>query len=138
MDRLFLDTNVLLDMMIPSRPYSDEALAIAKMADSSEVRAYICAGSLKDVYYITRKYADDSAVRAIIKSFMMMFEIVSVDRSVCEEALVSDEPDFEDGIVRAAAEMVRADIILTRDKSAFAASWIPSMQPVEYLEEGSL
>lgn len=129
------DTNVLLYMMIPTRPHSDEALAIARMADSSEVRAFICASSLKDVYYITRKYADDTAVRAILKSFMMMFEVVPVDRGICEEALISDEPDYEDGIVRAAAEMARADVILARDKAAFGASWVPSMEPYDYLDQ---
>ena len=51
------------------------------------------------------------------------------------EALASDEPDFEDGMVRACAEHEGATVIITRDKKAFTASAIPALPAAEFLAQ---
>ena len=57
-----------------------------------------------------------------------------IKREVDNMALNSDEPDFEDGIIRACAELNGADFIITRDKAAFAHSKVRSVTAAEYLE----
>ena len=57
-----------------------------------------------------------------------------IKREVDNMALNSGEPDFEDGIVRACAELNRADFIITRDKATFAHSKVRSVTASEYLE----
>lgn len=44
------------------------------------------------------------------------------------------EPDFEDGLVRAAAELNDVDFILTRDARAFKRSRVRAVTCAEYLE----
>ena len=46
---------------------------------------------------------------------------------------MSDEPDFEDGIVRACAERWKADYIISRDEKAYANSHIKRVTAEEYL-----
>ena len=58
--------------------------------------------------------------RTYIKAVMDDFIICSVDYALCRQAADSDEPDFEDGLVRACAENARVDFIVTRDVTAFA------------------
>lgn len=47
---------------------------------------------------------------------------------------LSDEPDFEDGIIRACAEAAGADFIISRDERAFARSPIKRMSAQEYID----
>ncbi len=48
-------------------------------------------------------------------------------------ALESEEPDFEDALIRITAEQERVDVIVSRDKSAFVGSSIPRMSAGEVL-----
>ena len=50
------------------------------------------------------------------------FEVVELTLCVVDDALCSNEPDYEDALVRAAAENVRCDYIVSRDEKAFRAS----------------
>lgn len=128
MIRALLDTNVLIDYMVPDRLGSECALRIIEAAGRGEYEAVVSAGSLKDSYYIVRKHFDDSLVRGYLSALMDLMEVVPGDRSACALALASDEPDFEDGLIRVAAEIAKADFIVTCDAAAFAVS---SVRPVE-------
>ena len=52
----------------------------------------------------------------------------------CDVSLRSDEPDFEDGLVRACAELNGIDFILTRDAKAFDHSTVRAVNCAKYLE----
>ena len=94
----------------------------------------IAALSLKDVYYVLTKYADEAAARQFIGALMELFEIVAVDSAICRRALESDEKDFEDGLVRACAEALPADFIISRDERAFARSSVKRLSAQEYVD----
>ena len=64
---------------------------------------------------------------------MDLFEAVPVDEPLCRVALLSDEPDFEDGVIRACAESAPVDFIVSRDEGAFARSSIRRLSAQEYL-----
>lgn len=49
----------------------------------------------------------------------------------------SNEPVFEDGLIRACAELNGADFIITRGKDAFAKSKVRSVTAAEYLDLAS-
>ena len=61
-----------------------------------EVVAYVCATSLKDLYYILSKAMGEKDARTYIKAVMDDFIICSVDYALCRQAADSDEPDFEE------------------------------------------
>lgn len=56
----------------------------------------------------------------------------SIGPCVCHA--LSDEPDFEDGIIRACAEAAGADFIISRDERAFARSPIKRLSAQEYID----
>ena len=132
--KALLDTNVLIDFMVPDRPGSEAAAQIVAAAGSDDLSAIISAGALKDAYYIVRKHYDDDYVRTCLNEFMELAEVAPVDRACCELALHSDEPDFEDGIVRVIAESNDANFIVTRDATAFANSGVKTIEPARLAE----
>ena len=53
--------------------------------------------------------------------------------SSCVPATTWDEPDFEDGCIRATAERAQVDFLITRDQSAYARSWVKTYSARDFL-----
>ena len=123
MRRLMFDTNILIDYLISSRPQHIEAVNILRLVITHDDTALLLASSLKDAYYIChRHYCDEQAARSSIIHASQVFELAALDGRTIDAALISNEPDFEDGLVRAAAETAGCAYIISRDKAAFANS----------------
>lgn len=123
--RILADTNILLDIMLRHRPGSEVAASLLHGSIRGDIDVAVCAGSLKDAYYITRKDLSEAIRRRWNDVFLEAFTVLPVNRSVCSAANHSDEPDFEDGIIRQCAEDWEADVILSRDRTAFGTSPVP-------------
>ena len=134
MNKVLMDTNILLDLMLSDRPGAVAAAEFLRLAGAGEARGIVSAGSLKDIYYVSKKYIGDELARDWIRFFMDAFDVAPVDMTVCSMALESNEPDYEDGIIRAVAELESVDFILTRDTTAFKTSKIKSIDTFTFLE----
>lgn len=134
MSSVLLDINIVLDIMVSDRPGSDAAIKLIELAESGKTKMHISAGSLKDIYYVCCKYLDEELVRDWIRFFLNEFSIKEVDQSVCEIAIDSDEPDFEDGIIATIAEIAKMDFILTRDVAAFKKSEVRPISVETFLD----
>lgn len=91
-------------------------------------------GPLKDVYYILARGGREAKAREAISLLTDLLVVAPVGAEECELALHEGEPDFEDGLVRACAELNDVDFILTRDARAFKRSSVRSVTCAEYLE----
>ena len=134
MRRIVLDTNAILDAAMAERPDHAAALLLLDDVGFGGTEAFTPASSLKDVYYILTKYFGEANARAYVAAMLEAFHIEAVDAALCRCAILSDEPDFEDGIVRACAEALEADFIISRDEKAFRTSTIRRLSPREYAE----
>lgn len=133
MIKVVADTNFLLDVMVPSRPFADDAVRVFDAMNNDRVEIAVCAGSLKDAYYIARRECTEEGNRAWISLFLDCFDVFPVDSLLCRAALASSEPDFEDGLIRVCAEWWGADYIVSRDRKAFADSGIPRIEAPDLL-----
>lgn len=132
--KLFIDTNVLLDAAMGERPGWAAATMLIDECAYENVTGYVSALSLKDVYYVLGKYAGEPAAREFILAVMDLFEVVGVDSAVCRMAALSNEPDFEDGLIRVNAESIPVDFIVSRDEGAFKKSSIKRLSAQDYVE----
>lgn len=131
--RLFLDTNILLDAVCKERPECQEARRVLQRCNGGGDMAFAASVSFKDVYYVlTKRYGRNAALGAL-KYLMDLVIIAPISAEDCEMSYRSDEPDFEDGLVRACAELNDADFILTRDADAYKYSSVRSVTCSEYL-----
>lgn len=132
--KLLVDTNIFLDVAIDAREEHVPGLLLWDEFLYGEIEGYVAATSLKDVYYVLGKYEGESRSRDFIEAILKIFQVVPVDALVCKTAIRSNEPDFEDGIVRECAESIPVDFIISRDKSAFGRSYIKCLTAQEYLD----
>lgn len=136
MHSVLLDTNVLLDLLSADRTehgVTVEALRACMARD--DMRVFVPACLLKDAYFVyERHYGPEADARRKIALVRRAFEIVELTVETIDAALASDEPDFEDGIVRATAEALGVDAIVSRDTRAYENSPIRRYSAGELLE----
>ena len=132
--KLFLDTNILLDAAMGERPGWAAATLLVDEVSFAHAQGFVASTSLKDVYYVLSKYAGESAARRFVLALLDLFEIVAVDGPLCRLAAGSNEPDFEDGILRACAESVPVDFIISRGERAFRKSPIKRLSAQDYVD----
>ena len=135
MYRLLFDTNVLLDAVCPGRPEQKETHRLLARSNGDGDLGIACALSLKDVYYVMQKRFDEPTARKAVEWLTNLLVIGPIGAEECLSALASNEPDFEDGLVRSCAELNDVDFIVTRDAKAFAGTPIRHVTPREYLVE---
>ena len=56
-------------------------------------------GAVTDIYYLTHKLThSDEITRQIIRKLFSIFQVVDTTGVDCEQALISDVHDYEDGL----------------------------------------
>ena len=135
MDRVLLDTNVLLDFFSTTRSDHDVVVALLVRMRAAKVSIAVAATSLKDTYYVLSRSDGEPVARQAVTSAMATMDILPIDAECCRTALAGTEPDFEDGLIRTAAETAELDYIISRDTRAFTGSRVPRLTPADALRE---
>lgn len=131
--RVLFDTNVLIDAIDKNRPHSDEACQALLNCNGGGDMGLATPTSLNDAYYVLSRQYGEAWARNAIKSLLELVVVLPCGPEECLISADSNEPDFEDGIVRAAAELNDVAFILTRDASAFGFSRVRAITCEEYL-----
>lgn len=132
--RLLFDTNVLLDAIDKNRPQCAEAREVLRICNGGGDVGFATPMAMSDAYYILSRQHGPAWARAAVNHLMGLVIVGPCSAEECDLSLRSDEPDFEDGLVRAFAELNDIDFILTRDKDAFAHSKVRSLTCREFLD----
>lgn len=138
MASVVLDTNIMLDYLSATREQHLDAVDLLEQLLESDVyEPTILAASIKDAYYILCRHFGvrrEGLVRDRLDAFRQVVTVAELTNEVLDRAFTSDEPDLEDGVVRATAELLSASAIITRDRDAYASSTVPSMTAREFLQ----
>ncbi len=130
--RIFVDTNILLDLMLARERFIDEAALIFRLRDDRKIDLYVSALSLSTAAYFARKFKKDPKV--IIATLLRWVHVVELREQQFKAAVESDFSDFEDALQYASAlEVPGVDAIVTRNKKDFGQSKIPVFEPKEFL-----
>lgn len=132
--KALFDTNVLLDAAMCERPGWAPAMLLLDEIAHESMDGLVAATTLKDLYYVLSKYRSEAAAQEYVEAVIDAFTLIAVDEAVCRSAAKSDEPDFEDGIIRACAEGANADFIISRDEAAFRTSKVRRLSPQGYVD----
>jgi len=135
MVKVVLDTNVLLDYLAASRPEHQVAEDLMRHIIAVGTDMCVAATSLKDIYYVLSHTDGEPTARSAVEALITAMTVLPVDKACCRSALINGEPDFEDGLIRSAAETARAAYLITRDQRAFASSSAKPISPAAALRE---
>jgi len=133
MSRIFLDTNIILDLLATRMPFYDSIAKVATLADQQKLTLVASPLSFTTIHYILSKFESSESVLLKMRKFKIICEICEVNEQTIEKGLNSDFKDFEDSIQFFCAIQSNCNIILTRNAKDFKGSTIPTMTAEEYL-----
>jgi predicted nucleic acid-binding protein len=131
---IFLDTNILVDIVANRFPFSKNAISIFDYCQRHKVKMYSSSHSIAAMYYIGKKVVDEKELRSIIEDLLDTISIIAVTESILKKSLKSNHKDFEDAIQITSAQSINSmDCIITRDIKDFKFSEINVFTPDEFL-----
>jgi len=133
MKRVFLDTNIVLDLLAQRMPFYSEAARLFSLADKKEIILSISALCLADSNYILSRHLPSTEVQPILRKFKVLVNVLPLDDKITDLALNSDFHDFEDAIQYYTAIVNEQDLIITRNQADFKESKLPVMNAGEFL-----
>ena len=132
MKRIFVDTNILVDLIADRKPFSKYAIVIFNAAEAKKIRLFTSSHSIATTYYLLKKYVGDKALRGIFLSLIEYLTIIPVDTDVLIKGLRSKQKDFEDSIqIYCATTIEKIDCIVTRNVKDFKGSELSILAPDE-------
>jgi len=132
MTKGFVDTNVILDVLLQRDPFYQDSLKIFRLAEWGELRAYVSASSITDIFYTAKKKLTTPIARTAIDKLLYLFEVVGVDIDDLRGALAIPIDDMEDALQVWCARKAKANTIITRDVDGFRDVDIAVITPAEY------
>ena len=136
MIKIFVDTNVIVDLIADRKPFSKFAIELFKKAENKQVYLYTSSHSLATTHYLLKKYLDEKSLREVLYNLLDYIKIIAVDQDIIKKSLKSKHKDFEDAIQIFCANTVSSmDYIVTRNIKDFRNADIPVYAPDELLEK---
>jgi predicted nucleic acid-binding protein len=134
MSKVFIDTNVVLDLLAKHKPYPTQSLQLFSLADKKELDLVISTLSIVNVHYILSERMKIKDSRSILGKFKVLVNSYELNDKIIDLALNDfDFKDFEDGLQYYTALESQCDLIVTRNVRDFKESAIPVLSPREYL-----
>ncbi len=130
---VFLDTNIILDVLAMRSPYHIAAVKLFSLADNEKIVLTCTALSFANAAYHIRKSIGQQETLAKLQKLKIICKVLVTSDASVEKALHSNFIDFEDALQYFSAVEGKASVIITRDSKGYRNSDIPVMNAEEYL-----
>ncbi len=134
MEKVFVDTDIVLDLLGAREPFYNHAAILFSLADNNKMKIYVSSLSFANLNYILSKQHSANQARKMLLKFKTLVNVLSVSDKIIDLALSSDFKDFEDGIQYFTAIENHIDIILTRNLKDFKNAEVSVMTAEQYLK----
>lgn len=132
---LFVDADVVIDFFTDREPHVNPASELFELCEQGEVKLFISALSVMNIYYIVRKFLGHKKTIEIIELLMEMTEIIETGKSEITQGLTNDFTDFEDSVQYSSALKVKdLAAIITRNTKDYKNANVAVMTPLNFLK----
>lgn len=133
-NRILVDTNVLLDYLLTREPFYEEAKKVILTCTEGQTKGCIAAHSISNMFFILRKDYDAKERREILIGLCTIFDVEGIDKSKLLEGLQNEDfSDFEDCLQMECAKAYGAEYIVTRNTADYKRSEVKAILPKDYL-----
>ena len=132
MKKVFLDTNIIVDLITDRKPFSKYSIEIFKKAEEKKIKLFTSSHSIATTHYLLKKYLEEKNLRDVLYNLLDYVTVIAVDTDVLKKGLRSKHKDFEDSIqILCASSVEKIDCIVTRNIKDFRDSEILVLTPDE-------
>ena len=134
MNRILIDTDVILDFFFDRKPYSENSAIIFNMCESKQITGFVTPVIISNCYYLLRRTARHDKVIEKLKQLISITEMLNMDKQTVENALRSNFNDFEDALQYFAATLNgKIEAIVTRNIKDYKKSEIAVFTPESFV-----
>ncbi len=133
MIKIFIDSDIILDLLIKRNEYQGAAELFTKLANH-EISGFTSPIVFANVHYILAKYEGKKKSIINLRKLRKLLSILTINEEIIDEALSSDAKDFEDSIQYLASEKNNIDFIITRNEKDYRESKLPVLSASEFLK----
>lgn len=131
--KVFLDTNILLDVLAERKPFYQDSMRIWTMAESGKLAAQVSVLSFANCYYIVHKFAGKNKAEKALKLIRDIATPVDFTAQILNQSIGAGFNDFEDAVQYHSAVHAQAKFLITRNTAHFPRSSLPVLSPAEFL-----
>jgi predicted nucleic acid-binding protein len=133
MSMLFLDTNIVIDLVSPRPPFTGFAQKIFSRSQRLKIDLYVSALTIPNIHYLLTKFSDKEQAKQILLKIKPLIHILPLNDKIIQLALASDFSDFEDAIQYYTALEHNITTLISRDLKDFKKASINVMTAEQYL-----
>lgn len=135
MDKILIDTDVLLDFFFDREPFAEYSSYIIGLCETNAIKGFVTPVIYSNLYYLLRQTARHEKVIENLKQLLSITDVLSMDKEVVTNALNSGFKDFEDSLQNyAAIKNGKIDVIITRNLKDYSKSEIGILSPESYIK----
>lgn len=131
MNRVFIDTNVVLDIVLSREGYFHASAACISSLKASKVTMFVSPMALVHIYYHARKWSSPMEAKSKIQALLREFQVSPAVENVVQLALGFELTDLEDAVQCAYALQAQCECIVTRNTKDFKRGPLPCLTPME-------
>jgi len=133
--KIFVDTNILIDLIADRKPHSKFAIELFTKAEGKKVKLFCSSHSIVTTHYLLKKYLQEKELRDILYNLLDFIQVIPVDDGIIKKGLRSKHKDFEDAVqILCASSVEKMNFIVTRNIKDFRDSGIPALNPDELIK----
>jgi predicted nucleic acid-binding protein len=133
MEKVFIDTDIALDLLSERAPHYQAAAELFTRADQGGLTIYVSSLSFSNLHYLLSRLYSQAEARRILNTFKILVKVLAVDDKIIDLALNSAFKDFEDAIQYYTAAENQLEVLLTRNLKDYKAAKITVMTAEDYL-----
>lgn len=115
----FLDTNIIVDLLDPLRPFHEESLRLFDILDQGKFRAYYSESVVTTTAYVIRKDYSKDKICEILDSLNKRIILLPCAAKNINSALGELPPDFGDALLYEIALHHQLDYFITSNTKDF-------------------
>lgn len=133
--KLFLDTNVLIDIVAGRNPWVKQALVLLELSKQDHIELVAADFSFINMAYILRKAFTTKELCTLLQDLKKYIHVVPIGDKTLSDALNTQWADIEDAVQSLIAKREKADYIITRNEKDFSVSTIPAISPASFINQ---
>ena len=135
MKKLYVDTNIVIDLLSRREPFFEEAAELFSLADKKQIELSVSSLTIANTSYALLRQMDSNKAKSVLRKLRLILKILPLDDKIIGLALNDDNfSDFEDGLQYFTAIEDEQELIITRNLKDFKNSKLPTMTAKQFIE----
>ena len=131
--KIFLDTNVLMDVLLARQPFCLHSARLLELCANGLLEGYVSTITFPTLAYILRKGHTPEYVRQKLHVLTNVVTLVDFTGILLKQAITLPFDDIEDAMQSVCAISCKAEAIITRNIKDFTYSQITAFTPENFL-----